>query len=204
MMKNINILSISVIVVLCISLFFTYKSKEKYKRDSHRWKDNYTQVQNDVSTIELTLEEYKNTNEFRNDSLLKELKIKPRQIEKIVYIENTYALDDTVTPDLIEDNKFGPDVVVGDDNKYKLDFLTSKECLTVGGSIITSDKDVKLDITYMQSVNSFKYVAYWEREKRKVLGIFNTRLFGRKLAKLEIKGICGETKLKEINIIKRR
>lgn len=198
MTKILIILSV-VIAILLGLLGVTYSQMRKQRSEAIRWEHNYEQASEKVSRIELTYREFKDQATEREDSLLKQLDIKPKQVEKIVYIENTYTNTDT-TPI--------PFIITGEesiiiDKPIKLKFVANIDCLSVSGNVYSKDVNSTMEISSIAYKNDFNYVAYWKRREWRLLGI-NTRIFGKKQGELKVTSTCGETIVKEIDIIKKK
>lgn len=199
MTKLILILS-AVIVILMGLLGITYKQMRTQRSEAIRWEHNYEQSQEDISRIELTYREFKDQATAKEDSLLKELSIKPKQVERIVYIENEYTNTDTTEIDFIIT---GDEVVDIPERPKTLKFISRIDCIQIEGMVTTKDPRTSLSVTSIQYNNSFSYVAYWERRQWKFLGI-KSKLFGKKQGELKISSACGKSTVKEIDIIKKK
>ena len=192
------LLILSVIIVLLLGLLgITYKQSRANRSEAIRWEHNYKEVSDSVSRIQLTLREFKDQSTSREDSLLRKLRIKPKQVEKIIYIENKYINKDTNEVDLT------PIHPIGTSPKMYMGFIKSIDCLLIEGAVLTSDMNAELIFTNITYTNEYTYIAYWKRRKWRLLGI-NTRIFGKKQGELEVTSTCGATQVKEIDIIKRK
>lgn len=204
----------AIIIVLIILLGFTYEQMRTNKNQALRWENNYQHSQEEISRVQMTFKEFKEQKTKKEDSLLKAIDIKPKQVEKIVYIENSYINADTHKVELVLEGSaiIDLDYIPGSENniseidkniKRSSTFLYSIECLSVQGTLRTVDKNAELYITQVNYKNYHSYVAYWKRREWKILGI-KTRIFGKKQGELEISSDCGKTKVKEIDIIKKK
>lgn len=181
-------------MVLCLSvgLFFSIKKTQQIKRDAIRWEKNYTIAKDSISVVNMTLSEFKKHSDKKVDSLLTKLNIKPKQVEKIIYVDNTIVIKDTIKVLLKQE-----------ENKDKYSFLQYIDCIEVAG-FIESPSEPSLNITSVSCEVETSYIAYKERKKKTILGFIHTRLFSKKETVLEVTPSCGDVKLVEINIIKRK
>ena len=186
---------IALVVLLSLSTTIGFRMASDNKKNAIRWEDNYNESQESVSRVQMTLTEFKKHSTEREDSLLKELSIKPKQVEKVIYIHTEELNNDTVQVDLT------PVDTIQDVIEYN--FIEPIGCSMVSGVVSTTDPNTELEITSLFTSYDYYYVAYWQREKRSILGI-KTRLFGRKKAELEVHNSCGTTSVQEIEIIKKK
>jgi len=190
-----KILTILLILIIALStcLYFTYKQMRANHKDSIRWENNYDQAQSNIERIKLDYNEFKDLKTNEIDSLLKVIKVKPKQVETIIKIETFYTNTDTIYLDINKST---------DINSFE--FKESIDCLEIEGFIhtgIINDPIVALTKTIYN--NEIDYIAYWSRRQWRFLGI-KTRIFGKKIAKLEVINKCGDLKVKQIDIIKKK
>lgn len=196
-MKNKIILILGVITLIFgISLYISIFKMIENKKTAVRWENNYKESNKNVSLIKMTLKEFKEQATTKEDSLLKELNIKPKEVERIVYIENKIEMKDTVKLTIV-------DTVYDLQSFSKIyTFEEKSNCISIEGYSI-SKYEPEIYLTHVESNSEVSYVAYKQRRKRKLL-FFNTRLFGKKETKLEVKSSCGELKVLEIDIINKK
>jgi len=193
-MNKLNLILSIIILILIIALGLVFNKMRDNRDDAIRWEHNYEQSSDTISRINVTLREFKKTSKATNDSLLKALKIKPKQIETIITIHSEYNNVDTTHITL---NKV-------DSTSKTHYFMESIDCVEIGGIVITEyDSEPELIITNISYTNDIDYIAYWKRRQWKFLGI-KTRLFGKKLGELEVSSECGNIELHQIDIIKKK
>lgn len=192
-MKNKLIIIIGVLLAsLLLSNYFMFKQMRQNKQDAVRWENNYTESKNNVSRVQLFYDEFKEEKTEEIDSLLKELSIKPKQVETIVTITNEYENTDTI---------YVPMEVTPKRDVFT--FSKKIDCTMIEGFIATKDNIPKLNITFVSHVEEIDHVTYWSRRKYRILGI-KTKLFGRKVGELKATTNCGKVSIKQIDIIKKK
>lgn len=196
-MKNKIIVILSgVIITFGLIIYLLFSKMIDHKQDAIRWKSNYNETKKEISKVELTLKEFKEQSSEREDSLLNLLNIKPKQVERIIYVENKIEVKDTVKIE-VESNKQNTSPLLG-----IYPFKKQVSCISLEGYAISANKP-EIYLTYIKSNSKISYVAYKQRKKRKIL-FFNTRFLGKKETKLEVKNSCGKIEVLEIDIIKKK
>lgn len=194
-MNKILYILITIILILVISLLLLTKNRSNILADKVRWENNYQESLDSIQRISLTYNEFKENKTKEVDSLLKELDIRSKKVERIITITNTLESVDTIYIPLIQYTTIDSNIL-----KFKEDY----KCISVEGNIYTMDPDTKLSVTDFKYENQTNYIAYWDRNRYKFLGLFYTKFLGRKIGKLEVSSKCGGVKVKEIDIIKNK
>jgi hypothetical protein len=193
---------IIVIICLLVTVGILFKSNKSNKNDYIRWKNNYEEIKKDNNVINKTFREFKETTTETQDSLLKLLDIKPKQVVKIVEIKTYYKVTDTILIPISETDSILEDMFSL--KKYTLSFSKKTDCYGIEGFIKTNDNTSELNLTTVENNNELTYVVYWKRRRYYLLGFIPTSFLGKKVTTLKTESKCGNTEISEINIIKQK
>lgn len=179
--------------LLAISFVFIgvlYKSNHINKNTAIRLEDNYNSSIKENKVLHLKMNELSNELYGRIDSLSYKLKIKPKQITRYVHIRTI----DTVR---IVDTVFSKAIKI-DSILYA--FNKDTACFHISGLIKSSP--ISIAFTELEHKNNIEYLLFLERNEWEWWFI-RSRLFGRKIVKLETFSDCGISTVEEIEIIKK-
>lgn len=177
------------IVALSMLLSAVINQSHNRKVKADRMENNFTQMSNDNKMLNIRYSELDTRRMSVIDSLAKIIKTKPTRIIEYVNVYIVDTIVDTINITLLKQS----DTV----------FLFSERfnCLTIDGQLSISNNEPELLFNNMVYTNDVKYVVYLARVRRKVW-FFNTKLFGRKEAKLEIIPECGTVTIETVKLIK--
>lgn len=140
-------------------------------------------------SLNLSFNEFKSSVSKKVDSLLKVAQIALKQV-KTVIITNNYYIDSSKT--IIR-----PEPVIS-----KIDttfpFIDIKDCFTIGGYMKVRDDRPELVINKREFKNEITTIGYEKRPHK-----FWFIRWGKKQTFIESSSDCGETTVKQINIIKK-
>lgn len=190
-MKNIKLYIYAGIAILIIALAawgsITHKKLVRARADNIRYEYNQQQLLDQAERykrLAVTRAQLLEGMTVRQDSLIRALKIKPKQIERVV--ERHHYHIDTV-PEIVY-------IAALKEGDYP--FIDKSTCFTFGGSIKVTDS-LQLTVDRREYHNRTTEIAYLEREK-KILFI----RYGPWRAKLHIDNECGEDLVKELTVVK--
>lgn len=195
-MSKIILILIAIIAILGSILFVTLKSNNNNKKDAVRWENNYNESLDSIQRVTITYSEFKDKFQEKYDSLLDLNKIKPKQVEKIITINNVVRVTDTFYMQQYENNYIN--------GIYTISFTKDTSCISLSGFIKTEDSNSKIGISNLSYNSESNYIAYWNRNRYKFLGLFYTKFLGKKIGTLHVASKCGDVKVKEIDIIKKK
>jgi hypothetical protein len=192
-MNKINIYLIgAAIVIFCAAVMAAnlYRQRFLQQRDrADRLLENQSQLlQRSASykKLYITHKELADTKDARIDSLLSELKVKPKHVTR--YVERWHHTVDTII-------KRDTLVVLAD--KYTWPFVDTSSCFIFAGNVLIGE-NVVLEVTRREYTNQTTEVAYLERSK-KFLGI----RYGPLSAKIYVKNTCGADQIRDIEVVKK-
>ena len=190
------------IAALIIGLAFwgnlMQKKFEKEKASNERLTYNQEQLLDQVNNymrLTLTQKEMLANITVEQDSLIRQLKIKPKQIERIVervHIE----IDTTGRTQLLASND-SLQKVIREKLGREYPFLDQTGCFTFAGNVKVG-KGLSLEVTRREYLNMSTEIAYIEREKK-----FLFIRYGKWKGKLFVNNECGEDIVKEVDVIKK-
>lgn len=170
------------------------REKAKSERLAYNQDQLLDQV-NQYKRLDITQREMLASMTTEQDSLIRVLKIKPKQIERIVeriHIE----VDTTEKTQLLATNDSLQKVI-----RERLDreypFLDQAGCFVFAGKVKISD-GLSLKVNRREYINKSTEIAYIEREKK-----FLFVRYGKWQGKLFIDNECGTDIIKELDIIKK-
>lgn len=170
------------------------RERAKSERLANNQKQLLLEV-NNYMRLTLTQKEMLASITIEQDSLIRLLKIKPKQIERIVqrvHIE----IDTTGKGQLLASNDSLYKVIrEGVDRSYP--FFDHEGCFTFAGKVVISD-GLTLEVTRREYKNRATEIAYIEREKK-----FLFIHYGKWQGKLFVSNECGEDIVKEVDVIKK-
>jgi len=170
------------------------REKAKNERLAYNQEQLLNQV-NNYMRLTLTQKEMLASITIEQDSLIRLLKIRPKQIERIVervHIE----IDTTGMTQLLASNDSLEKVIRGQLNR-SYPFLDHEGCFTFAGNVKLSDGLI-LEVTRREYRNTSTEIAYIEREKK-----FLFIHYGKWEGRLFIQNTCGSDMVKELDIIKK-
>jgi hypothetical protein len=174
-------------MVIALNIYRTKFLQEQMRAE--RLALNQAQLINESSNYKrlyLTQKEFTVGKDARIDSLLAELKVKPKQVTR--YVERWhYSVDTIVRIDTL---------IVLPDN-YTWPFADTTNCFMFAGNIKIG-QEVIMEVNRREYTNKTTEVAYLERSKR-FLGI----KYGPFVARLYVKNTCGGDIVKDIEVIKK-
>ena len=183
---------LAVFALLCglVIAMNIYRSKFLQERlRAERLALNQAQLINESANYKklyLTQKEFAVGKDARIDSLLTELKVKPKQVTR--YIERWHYSVDTIRS--VDTLKVLPD-------DYTWPFADTTNCFVFAGNVLIGE-EVVMEVNRREYINKTTEVAYLERSKR-FLGI----RYGPFIAKLYVKNTCGNDIIKDIEIVKK-
>ncbi len=187
------------LIILCLAAWGT-NNRQKYvtaKAENIRFEFNQKQLleeTNQYKRLYVKKEEMVKSLTQKQDSLLKALKVKPKQVERIVESVH-HEIDTTGRTQLLAINDSLLQVI--ENNQIReYPFKDVEGCFTFEG-LVTIDNGLHLAVTKREYTNTSTEIAYIEREK-KFLGI----KYGRWRGKLYINNECGEDIVKELTVVK--
>ena len=191
-MKNIKLILIGIAIFFVAITFVTanilYKNNQKLKKENERLENNnYALFSDNNANYVLWLKEKELTNKLTKDrdSIAKALKVKPKQIEKIVYISTTEK--DTVVKEV-------PVQVIG---KNQWSVSDTGKCFIWSGNVTLSDTILNVKRTSFSYQNDLTDV-YYKKRPHKFLFI----KYGKWKYEVSLTSKCGEPVRKEINFLK--
>ena len=169
--------------------------KAKNERLAYNQEQLLNQV-NNYMRLTLTQKEMLASITLEQDSLIRLLKIRPKQIERIV--ERVHIEIDTTgrTQQLASNDSL--DKVIRDQHDRSYPFLDHEGCFTFAGNVKVSDGLI-VEVTRREYRNTSTEIAYIEREKK-----FLFIHYGKWEGRLFIQNTCGSDMVKELDIKKDR
>lgn len=192
-----GIIALLLFTLMATSVHYRQKYLQE-KADKIRLSHNQQQLLdegNQYKRVIVTLKELNQSLTHAQDSLLQELKIKPRQVERIVEREH-YAIDTTVTRFLLATND-SLKRVIEEKIHRDYDFADTSGCFVFAGSV-SIDNGLQLIISNREYLNHSTEIAYLEREKK-----FWFIRYGPWSAKMFIDNDCGSDIVKEIKVLRK-
>lgn len=188
------------IIVLSLVSWGTLTRKQLIKARAENIRYQYNQQQlldkvNEYKRIVVTREELISSLTREQDSLMRELKIKPKQVERIVERWH-YSVDTTQKAQLLASND-SLKRIIEDNLSQRYPFLDQAGCFIFGGSVAI-DQGLRLEVTRREYTNRSTEIAYLEREKK-----FLFIRYGPWRGKLFVDNECGEDQVKELTVVKR-
>ncbi len=174
-----------------------YKDNQILKKDNARVVENYRQ-QSRLDSLQyaqkvLDKKEISDYLTYQNKGLKSQLQksnVKLNRIEKI--ISQKYKFKDTLS----KRKSISPIInSIRTAQPSLIPFYEKGKCFSVGGNIVYDGKDsLKLEINKREFNNNFNYVSSWERKPHRWIFGIKTRLFGKKISKVNIFNDCGTSK----------
>lgn len=187
--KNYGLLVLGIFLVLLALQTYIQKGKiEKRDADIERLKSNVFQLMAEnrqKTTLYLTAKERTVKLNRTVDSLAKVLKVKPKQVDKIIYIENT--THDTV-------KVIVPATLTGKDYWYIQD---SSKCFKWAANAYLWGGTLNVERTLYENKNVTTQVFYRKRPKK-----FLFIHYGKWQNLQEVSSNCGNSVLREFNFVK--
>lgn len=197
-MKNkVKNVSISISLLFALIIVGLIETLSKIKQDRDRINSNYSQLVdslNDHKAYALTLEELRQLDEFKIDSLTQALQVRPKTVTKV--IKETITLIDTVTqPVYVEVNPVNfsswiiRDSILGRNNTV---------CMRYSGEATLIDSTLYFDRTGYSSQDNMVSVYNWERKHK-----FWFIRYGKKIYHSHVTSDCGKSTSTVIDIYKK-
>lgn len=189
-MKKLTFYLIVVIVILFGLLYTYYSLSKKHKADAVRWHENYVEGSKKMSQINLTLKEFKKTNDKALDSILKISKIKPKNVRQITNY-NTYYKDTTIT---IIEPFYEPK-----NDVYP--FIDKVGCFEFSGFMELKDTIPILNVENRVFKSDFYDIEHIEKDTIHFLGLNFVKWWQKPVITYTIVDKCtGEKRVKKINV----
>lgn len=175
------------------------KSLKRARAEIERLEYNQSQLLDEVDDykrISLTRAELIASLTSRQDSLLRALKVKPKQVEKIVERWH-HSVDTTQKAQLLASNDSLKKII---DDKIARDypFIDKEGCFLFAGSV-SIDDGLSLAVTRREYTNRSTEIAYLERSRR-----FLFIRYGPWRARLHINNECGDDQVIELVVVKNK
>lgn len=157
-------------------------------KDYLREKENFIQLTDSLKNVQLLqLRNNELSFEFKNyrDSIAKVLKVRPKQVEKIVTVTNTVI--DTVEKEIYIDNI----------RKDYWQFVDSGKCYVLEGEAYLKNDTISLWRKNYKQVNKDDF-TFWRERSKKFLFI----KFGRWNYKMKVDSECGNSDYREVKFLK--
>lgn len=193
-MKKI-IFYLSLVIVVLVILLFTYIDlNKKHKAESKRHANNYIEVQKTVKELNLTVSEFKKNINAKTDSILKETRIKPKNITKVTTYNNKY-IDTTIVVKKPEyDDKTGLYPFVDKEGCFEFSgFMFIKDEEVLKPELIISERKFNQDLTEIEHFEKdtiyflgLRAVKWWQK-KRKVTTYIDNCTGKKYIEKINIK-----------------
>lgn len=195
-MKNLKLYLIGIAILFVASAFVTanilIKQNKKLKAEVQRVQNNNFQLMaenRDNVNLQLSFKEFKQSVSTKIDSLLKVFKIALKEV-KTVTVTNNYYIDSSKT--IIR-----PIPVISNiDTLYP--FIDTKDCFTIAGIMKVVNDRPELTIQKREFKNEITLIGYEKRPHH-----FWFIKWGKKETFIESSSECGETTVKQIDIIKK-
>lgn len=193
------------IVAGIVSVIWFYKSWQNRGDEIIRLEANYknrlAEEKSHFSEYKLKketeLEQYlaSTTNQLKGlQDQLDKTNIKLHQITRIV--STNVNVRDTIIS-VIDVDSLAQKIVLNKD--FEVPILDVTDCFKFRAKFVFKDGKSSFEVLERQYNDTINYVSYWERKQWKFLFI-RSRLFGKKIAKVEIFNACNNTKVKTIVI----
>lgn len=189
-MKNyIYLAIIGLIIGLGLYSYFVTSALKQANMDKARWEDSFKSVQNGVKLLNLKIDEVKELQGLKMDSILEVAKIKPKNVTQYIESKEIYNYKDT-TITLVTRR---------DSSSYA--FLDTIGCIKVKGIVKLSDSIPEVSITNKSYESNAYYVFHNERQPYKFL-FWKWSLLGKRKGELDIFSDCGKITATNLQIIK--
>jgi hypothetical protein len=186
--KNYALLAFSLFILLLALQNYIQKGRiEKRDADIERLKSNVFQLMAEKrteTTLYLKQKEVSGKLSKERDSLAKALKIRPKEIQKIVYIDNT-IIDTVKIPVPVQ---------------LKQDFWTlsdKSKCILWEAEVYLEDRDLKVWRTNLEYSNRITETFYRKRPSK-----FLFFRYGKYVNYQQVDAECGGVQIKEFNFVK--
>jgi len=188
-----------VLLILGLAAWGSYTRKQliKAKAENIRYANNQQQLLdqvNDFKRIIVSRRELIESLTTKQDSLIRELKIKPKQVERVVERIH-YTIDTVQTTKLLASND-SLKMIINNNLSREYPFIDQEGCFTFGG-FVGINNGLKLQVQRREYLNRSTEIAYIERSKK-----FLFIRYGPWKGRLYIDNECGEDQIKELAVIK--
>lgn len=166
-----------------------HKSNVKLKTNNARQSENFVQLNQQNQVLTLKIDEYSDLHtkdSQKLDSLIKVIKLKPKQIKSATVI-NTIYKDTTIERIIYLPVQKQPDL------SYIIPITTDNGCWGLKGQILSKDPDSKFKVTERTSNNSAQLIV----TPRKKFLFWTIRK-----EKYQAYSDCGEVTFTQINFVK--
>jgi hypothetical protein len=195
-MKKAQLIIYGLIFVLIVVLVATVNIQIKQIRTlsatAERLENNQKaiMVNSENYLVKQDLSEFKSTLSPRIDSIIHELKVKPKNVERIVerYYFHTDSIIKEYYPEPIDIN-----------GSIKYPFIDTTQCFTFGGNLKIVDQKPAIEVNLRKYEDDAVDVYYRERSKK-----FWFIRYGKWKTERQTMSNCGDTNIKEIEIIRRK
>lgn len=160
------------------------------KETISRMERNYRELERERKALVLTYDELNDRQAAKIKQLSDSLEIKPKHLIRYVGIQTVDSIRDTIPVEIIKI----------DTNVYS--FKKDTACFQVAGLISTKTSPPSIELTNLTYRNEIDYIVYKQRRKWDFWFI-HTRWFGKMETKIDIQSNCGESRVEDIEIIKK-
>lgn len=189
-MKNLTFYLIIIIVILSGLTYTFYTLNKKHKSDAERWSKNYIEVQEQIQLIDYSLKDFKKLMDNKTDSILKNAKIKPKNVTQVTNY-NTYYTDTTIT-------EIKPEY---EPKTGTYPFIDKQGCFEFSGFIQMNDTLPELNVNNRDFHQDFTEIEHYEKDTIHFIGLNFVKWWQKKeLTYTLIDNCTGEKHVKKINI----
>lgn len=183
------------IVAFVVAAVWFFKDYQHQKAENIRQSENMRQIRmrDSLKYAQVTLDKVEILDELKYTRAdltqkLKDADIKIARIQRIVSTKQTY--EDTAK---VRTELKGLALAVSQGTPMTLPVIDSTDCWFMQGVIEFDGEEIFFDLLERRFKNATDVVTYWERNQWSFLGLFKTRLFGKKQVTVKIFNTCGET-----------
>lgn len=202
--KNIIQIAIAIALIWFITDYRKEKSNRKIKEANQtalikKMQTDYDSLQSSLTSLKFTDDEiktYLQNSQDQTAGLYDELiKSEKKIIGRITQISSTLISSvDTTQNTIILDSISRLVQSIQNNDSIIIPFEDKTECFEFKARFVLSDGTSKIQVLERKYSDTINHVAYWERRKWKFLGLWNWRLFGKKIAQVEVFNNCGFSK----------
>ena len=194
MKLSLNQILIGLVVILVGIVGWQYNITTNLRKENRRTTSNFDELQKkyngDVAYLRLTQDEFKEYMDHKLDSVINEIGVKYKRINNVTTINNHYR-DTTVVS-----------VPSKQINDTTLLFSDNTGCISVDYEVYIHEDSISSTIIDKEFTDVIYYIQYKERQKYKFLGLWEWKLFGRKVDKIKFISECGNISAERIDIVK--
>jgi len=194
MIKDIRLWLVCAVAILLGGQYCSRSKLDETKAELNLMKSNFIEIQKSSSyvTISVTeLKSYLTEIDLRTESLMREQRIRPKDVTGITNVYHQYFNSDTTSAKIVDTELY--------DSMYIHNFEDNNGCFKVKGEVITMQAEMPIiNITERMYANEDTYIAHLVKGKR-----FRPWQFWTKRpvhVELYINSKCGESKVKQLKI----